>query len=122
MSRRLIGKVKVMSNKLRSFLIVVISIAVVMAALPMNAFRVNAGVVYFLTYNGNEGKDETGSSVHVQNSDDQGQFTIRDNILPKIQEAPGFIREGYVFKGWAECRKWNPRGVDTARWKLCRNV
>lgn len=91
-----------MSNKLRSFLIVVMSIVVVMAALPMNAFRVNADVVYFLTYDGNEGKDETGSSVHVQNSDDQGQFTISDNILPKTQDAPGFIREGYVFKGWAD--------------------
>lgn len=96
------GKVSVMSNKLRSFLIVVMSIVVVMAALPMNAFRVNADVVYFLTYDGNEGKDETGSSVYVQTSNDQGQFTISDNILPKIQDAPGFIREGYVFKGWAD--------------------
>ncbi len=50
MSRRLIGKVKVMSNKLRSFLIVVISIAVVMAALPMNALRVNADGEYTITY------------------------------------------------------------------------
>lgn len=130
MSRRLIGKVKVMSNKLRSFLIVVISIAVVMAALPMNAFRVNADVVYFLTYDGNEGKDETGSSVHVQNSDDQGQFTISDNILPKIQDAPGFIREGYVFNGWADSEgttytvgdKYTPGGDLTiyAQWaKAC---
>lgn len=50
MSRRLIGKVKVMSNKLRSFLIVVISIAVVMVALPMNSFRVNADGEYTITY------------------------------------------------------------------------
>ena len=50
MSRRLIGKVKVMSNKLRSFLIVVISIAVVMAALPMNALRVNADGEYTVIY------------------------------------------------------------------------
>ena len=101
MSRRLIGKVKVMSNKLRSFLIVVISIAVVMAALPMNAFRVNAATFY-LTYNGNGGKEENGSSTYLHGSDDQGKFTILDNVLPKTQDAPGFINEGYVFKGWAD--------------------
>ena len=39
-----------MSNKLRSFLIVVISIAVVMAALPMNALRVNADGEYTVIY------------------------------------------------------------------------
>lgn len=89
-----------MSNKLRSFLIVVISIAVVMAALPMNAFRVNADsiTVYF---DGNGGErpitkpeDDATKWAHV--SDDQGKVTIDSN------SAIGFTREGYVFESWNE--------------------
>ncbi len=98
MSRRLIGKVKVMSNKLRSFLIVVISIAVVMAALPMNALRVNAES-YYLYYNGNEGTYTTSEgtySVYSQGPDGEGVVTVKDNSVI------GFSRDGYAFAGWNE--------------------
>lgn len=98
MSRRLIGKVKVMSNKLRSFLIVVISIAVVMVALPMNAFRVNADSFY-LIYDGNGGTytNEYGTfGTFIKGSDGNGDVTVEDNS--KV----GFSRDGYAFAGWNE--------------------
>ena len=63
----MIGKVSVMSNRLRSFLIVVMSIVVVMAALPMNALRVNAGS-YILIYDANYDtlKDSMIDNVHTE--------------------------------------------------------
>ena len=88
-SRRLIGKVKVMSNKLRSFLIVVISIAVVMAALPVNAFRVNAGgfsVCYWLD-------DDASSCVEVLDS---------ETVLSPNDEKLNFKKDGYKFTGWTD--------------------
>lgn len=98
MSRRLIGKVKVMSNKLRSFLIVVISIAVVMVALPMNAFRVNADS-FNLIYDGNGGTytNEDGTfGTYIKSPDGEGDVTVEDNS--KV----GFSRDGYAFAGWNE--------------------
>ena len=97
----MIGKVSVMSNRLRSFLIVVMSIVVVMAALPMNALRVNADT-FFIYYHGNGGEEANGSSSFSANSDDQGQFTIKNNILPKDKDYPGFINYGYIFSGWKD--------------------
>ncbi len=97
----MIGKVSVMSNRLRSFLIVVMSIVVVMAALPMNAFRVNADT-FFIYYYGNGGEEANGSSTFSANSDDQGKFTIKNNILPKNVDNPGFINYGYIFSGWKD--------------------
>jgi len=87
MSRRLIGKVKVMSNKLRSFLIVVISIAVVMAALPMNAFRVNAGEYPSVSY----WLDAASTPVVVDTS---------ATVLEPTDSALGFEKFGYTFNGW----------------------
>ena len=100
MSRRLIGKVKVMSNKLRSFLIVVISIAVVMAALPMNALRVNADT-FTLYYDGNGGVRPISSASDdatkwAQVSDDQCVATVKDNSVI------GFFKEGYAVDYWTE--------------------
>lgn len=100
MSRRLIGKVKVMSNKLRSFLIVVISIAVVMAALPMNALRVNADT-FTLYYDGNGGVRPITSPYDdatkwSQISDDNGDATVVDN------SSIGFFKEGYAVVGWTD--------------------
>ena len=100
MSRRLIGKVKVMSNKLRSFLIVVISIAVVMAALPMNALRVNADS-FTLYYDGNGGvrpitNPYDDATKWSQDSDDNGDATVVDN------SSIGFFKEGYAVVGWTD--------------------
>ena len=61
MSRRLIGKVNVMSNKLRSFITVLVSIVVVMAALPLNALKVNADA-YNIIYQ-NDMTNESKSSA-----------------------------------------------------------
>lgn len=79
-SRRLIGKVKVMNNKLRSFLIVVISIAVVMAALPMNALRVNADGEYTVIYHPcGDNKTETrtyNASTKAPNPNELGNYDV----------------------------------------------
>lgn len=101
----MIGKVSVMSNRLRSFLIVVMSIVVVMAALPMNAFRVNADG-FLLYYDGNGGTYTVNTStytIYSKTPDDKGEVTVDDN------SAVGFIREGYVFAGWNE--KSDGKGV-----------
>ena len=101
----MIGKVNVMSNRLRSFLIVVMSIVVVMAALPMNAFRVNADG-FLLYYDGNGGTYTNNAGTHTiysKQPDDKGEVTVDDN------SAVGFIREGYVFAGWNE--KSDGKGV-----------
>lgn len=93
-SRRLIGKVNVMSNKLRSFLIVIMSIVVVMAALPMNALRVNA--------DGDEETTQTvdyyldGNSTSKIPVDYSGQATAEDPA------GLGFLKNGYVFAGWTD--------------------
>ncbi|MBQ1295346.1 MAG: InlB B-repeat-containing protein, partial [Clostridiales bacterium] len=89
-----------MSNKLRSFLIVVISIAVVMVALPMNALRVNADT-FTLYYNGNDGVRPISSASDdatkwAQVSDDQCVATVKDNSVI------GFFKEGYAVVGWTD--------------------
>ena len=78
-----------MSNKLRSFLIVVISIAVVMVALPMNALRVNAegySVCYWLD-------DDASSPVEVLDS---------ETVLSPDDEKLNFKKDGYKFTGWTD--------------------
>ena len=79
MSNRLTGKASVMNNKLRSFLIVVMSIVVVMAALPFNALQVYADETYTsLTVSSNNtemgkvwiGNDENLASAEYQEGQD----------------------------------------------------
>lgn len=56
------GKVMCMSNKLRSFLIIVMSIVIVAAALPLQAFTVNAGEgddFWTITYEADNGSGES---------------------------------------------------------------
>ena len=93
----MIGKVSVMSNRLRSFLIVVMSIVVVMAALPMNALRVNAGS-YILIYDANYDIEAANNPTFTKGTDDNDVATVED-----ISKA-GFSKEGYVFAGWTENR------------------
>lgn len=86
-----------MSNKLRSFLIVIMSIVVVMAALPMNAIRVNADgftVTYWL---------ETNTNIPAV-TDNSG--TIKD---PSYL---GLEKYGHTFDGWTD-ESGNPYSVDT---------
>lgn len=93
----MIGKVSVMSNRLRSFLIVVMSIVVVMAALPMNAFRVNAAS-YLLIYDANYDMEATNNPTSTKGTDSNDVATV-DDI-----STVGFSKEGYVFAGWTENR------------------
>lgn len=98
LSNRLIGKVNAMSNKLRSFIVVLVSIVVVMSALPMNALRVNADS-FILIYDGNGGTytNEYGTfGTSTKSPDDNGDVTVEDNS--KV----GFSRDGYAFAGWNE--------------------
>lgn len=88
------------SNKLRSFFIILLSIVVVMAALPLNALRVNADG-YLLKYHGNGGEravtsPDDDATLFTKQPDDTGTVTVDDNSVV------GFVREGYVFAGWNE--------------------
>lgn len=77
-----------MNNKLRSFLIVVMSIVVVMAALPMNTLRVNADgeqiVRYWIDVDATESKEVNDSATVLSPNDTRLNFS----------------KDGYAFAGW----------------------
>lgn len=90
----MIGKVSVMSNRLRSFLIVVMSIVVVMAALPMNAFRVNADSEnYEITYWANNNTGTTHLDKFPKSSGTTYPLLSNDTDTK-------FEFVGYIFDGW----------------------
>lgn len=94
LSNRLTGKVSVMSNKLRSFLIVVMSIVVVMAALPLNALRVYAdGGEYEITYIANNGTDKEDTDYYTKGS--STEYTIKT-----IDDLGYMAPYGCEFDGW----------------------
>jgi len=80
-----------MSNKLRSFITVLVSIVVVMAALPLNTLRVNADG-YTITYSAGEGTGEQ----QTFNTEDGGSFTVKG-----IDELY-FSHADHVFKCWQD--------------------
>ena len=95
------GKVSVMSNKLRSFLIVVMSIVVVMAALPFNALKVYADETYTsLTVSSNS--TEMGK-VWIGNDENLATAEYQEGQELQVTAKPA---AGYCFIRWV--RNGNP--------------
>ncbi len=94
LSNRLIGKVNAMSNKLRSFLIVVVSIVVVAVALPIMSLMVKADPCT-ITFHSNYGTDAS-EVTNTQNI----EIGTATNLLPL--STIGFNNVGYTFAGWNE--------------------
>ena len=77
------------SNKLRSFFIVLLSIVVVMAALPLQALKVNADGQHWVYY-------ENGDGWIQISTNDNGDTTILD----AADEQLNISKEGCVFWYW----------------------
>ena len=95
------GKVSVMSNKLRSFLIVVMSIVVVIAALPFNALQVYADETYTslkVSSNNTEmgkvwiGNDENLATAEYQEGQELQITAMGTSALEVFEKASSIIK------------------------------
>ena len=74
-----------MSNKLRSFITVLVSIVVVMAALPLRALTVNANT-YTITYSANDGTANS-KTVNIDSGEsDTADYTVENNTFSGPQD------------------------------------
>ncbi len=86
-----------MSNKLRSFLIVVISIAVVMAALPLNALQVYADGECHLEV---ETNDSSKGTVWIENDNGDTNITSGDYQKNDVKTLHAKPSEGCILVRW----------------------
>ena len=97
----MIGKVNAMSNKLKSFVTVLVSIVVVMAALPLNALQVYADGECHLEV---ETNDSSKGTVWIENDNGDtnitsGDYQENDVKILHAKPSEGCILVRWVFDG-----------------------
>ena len=79
------------NNRLRSFFVALLSIVIVMSALPLNVLRVQAAAyAYKITYYANNGTGQT--YLDIYDTNDSSNYTVKPNM---------FAYTGYEFAFWS---------------------